>query len=44
MKTILINLLIDLGLRILDILWFFLRPAFYLYLAWFGMKLASLFQ
>ncbi len=41
---ILLNILIDLGLRILDVVWFFLRPVLYLYLAWFGMKLASLFH
>jgi len=43
MKIILINLLIDLGLRILDVAWFFLRPIFYLCLAWFGMKIVSFF-
>ncbi|MFP5492779.1 MAG: hypothetical protein ACLGG0_14850 [Bacteriovoracia bacterium] len=44
MKMILRNLLIELGLKILDGVWLFLRPIFYLYLVWIGLKLLSLFQ
>jgi hypothetical protein len=30
--------------KIMGFIWFFLRPIFYLYFVWFGMKIAALFH
>lgn len=44
MKNLIMVLITRLLLEIMGTLWFFLRPIFYLYLVWLGMKIAALFQ
>jgi hypothetical protein len=44
MKNLVLLLMTRLVIEIMGTLWFFLRPIFYLYLVWFGMKISALFQ
>ena len=44
MRNLLQSIVTGLVDEILNGAWFFIRPVFYLYLVWAGMKFAALFQ